>query len=242
METQNSNTFQKNHQKLYTLRNKIQPTPLFHISIPLLYTIHNHSIYNIHMPIRIRITHLTLIIQPIRPKVTPPTRNRSICPIKRLQQRQRRRPIIRITMLRKRRRRAHTKRVRNLMQRRPFCHVRPVAAKADIAVAAAVGGGHACVVFDGDGFGGFGTLGVVSRDGGVHGGGYLGVGVVFVVGGAGGFCDGVGELGRGEAGGCCREEEGGKVHVCLRWLGCKVFWQQVEARSGQIKKKCLFKI
>lgn len=116
------------------------------------------------------------------------------------------------------------------MQRGAFCHVRPIAAKADVAITAAVGSGYARVVFDGDRFGGFGTLGFVPRDGGVHGGGDLGVGVVFIVGGAGGFCDGVGELGRGEAGGCCREEEGGEVHVC------KLFWQQVEARGVQVEK------
>lgn len=135
------------------------------------------------MPIRIRIVHLVLKVQPVRPKVTATTTKLCITPIKRLQQRRRCRPVIGIAIIRKRRRRAHAQCVRNLVERCPLRHVRAIRAKADIAVATAVGGRDARVVFDCEGLGGLGAQGLVPCDGGVHGGGYLGVGICLVGGG-----------------------------------------------------------
>lgn len=165
------------------------------------------------MPIGIRITHLILVIQPIRPKVVPTTGNLGITPIKRLQQRRRRRPVVRSATVFPRGRRAHAKGMRNLMQRRPFRHVGPVRPKADVAVAAAVRGRHARVVLDRDGFGRLGALGLVPCNGGVHGRGYLCVGIGLVIGGTGGFLEGVCELCGGQARGSESEEDPGKVHV-----------------------------
>lgn len=132
------------------------------------------------MPICIRITHLTLKIQPIRPKMAPSTTNRRTRPIKRLKQRRGRRPIIRVTPFRETGRRADTQRMRDLVQGRPLGHVRAVGTEADIPARTPVRGRHAGVVLDRQGLCGVGLVGFVSGNGGVHCGLDLCVGVGLV--------------------------------------------------------------
>ena len=95
------------------------------------------------MPIRITLTPLSIIIQPIRPDMPAATINLCTGPIPRLQQPRRRRPVIRRAPRGKRLCLADAQRVRHLVQRRALVHVGPVGAEADVAVEVAVGRGHA---------------------------------------------------------------------------------------------------
>jgi len=156
------------------------------------------------MSIRIRLTPLGLVIQPIRPKVRTPTTNLRTRTIPAPQQRQRSLPIPRLALAIKRRRLPDAQRMANLVHRSALRHVAAVRAEAQVAVVRGLGGGDAGRVVDFYDFGGVGVLGVAEH-GFLHCGFDFGVGVFLVGGGGGGLLEGPGYCGRGGAGVCCEE-------------------------------------
>jgi hypothetical protein len=75
----------------------IYKTPI-HLPASPLHPIPNHSIDELHMPIRIRLTPLSVVIQPIRPNMAPPTVNHRTSAIPAPQQRQRGSPVPRCAL------------------------------------------------------------------------------------------------------------------------------------------------
>jgi hypothetical protein len=171
------------------------------------------------MPIRIRLTPLRLIIQPIRPNMTPPTINLRARPIPAPQQRQRSLPIARRTLPIKRRRLPNPKCVADLVHRRPLSHVCAVRPEAQVTVVGRFGGGDARCVGDANGFAEGGIL-CVAGDGVLHGEGDARVGVGLVGRGVGGPGQGPVE-GSGGAGGVgCYTDEEGDTHG--GWCGVRL--------------------
>jgi len=132
------------------------------------------------MPHRIRLTPLIVVVQPVRPDMSPSTVNLGIAPIPGLQQLRRTGPVIRAASRIKRPGLTDPQRVRDLMEGGPLVHVRPVGSEADVAVEVAVGCLDAGHVLRCDGLGGTGGEPVVARHGRRHGGFDFGVGIGLV--------------------------------------------------------------
>lgn len=184
-------------------------------------TVINHSIYDLHVAIGIRIAHLVLIVEAVRPEVAATAGDGGAVAVKGLQERQGGGPVAVGAVGVEAGGEADAEGVGDLVQGGALRHVGAVGAEADVAVGAAVGGGDARVVFDGYGLGGLGGQRRVARDGGVHGRRDLGVGVRLVRARARGLGNGVRELGRGEAAKGNAEEERGELHLGLV-EGCSV--------------------
>jgi hypothetical protein len=131
------------------------------------------------MPIRIRLTPLSVVVQTIRPKVTSTTANLCACAIPAPQQRQRSLPITCCALAVKRRRLPYAKRVADFMHRGTFIHVAAVRPEAQVAIVVGFGGGDARAIRDADGFAGRGVF-AIAGDSLLHSEGDARVGVCLV--------------------------------------------------------------
>lgn len=162
------------------------------------------------MSFRIRLTKLTIIIQPIWPNMATPTIQPRIRSIHTLQKPRRRRPIAPVTPIEKRRRLSDSQRMRDFVQGRAFVHVGAIRAEADVAVVVGFGRWDAWGVAYAEGFGDAGVVGCPAGEGGGYCIGYAGVGVGFVGRGSGVAVHegpGYGCGGEWEEGGCEGEDE-----------------------------------
>lgn len=213
------------------------------------------------MPVRIRVAHLALVVEPIRPEVAAPAADGRRGPVKGAHQRQGGGPGLGGAVAVERVRLADAQRVRDLVERHPLRHVAAVLAEAYVAVDVAVGRRHGRVVLDRQGLGRLGRQGRVPRDGRVHGRGDLGVGVCLVRRGARGLPDGVRELCRREEAEGGAEEDVEQLHFrngpfmltrwALLWLVSSVaLWRDVGTSgssgvciwSGIMLSKCMCQV
>lgn len=177
---------------------------LIHLPASPLHPIPNHSIDKLHMPIRIRLTPFSIIIQPIRPNMAPPTVDHRTGAIPAPQQRQRRPPVPRRALGIESVSLANAQGVADFVHGGALVHVGSVGAEAEVAVKAknsirncttgkslrvcllGFSGGHARYIGDADVLSS-GAEAVVARDGEAHGGFDFGVGIALVGAGVGYF-------------------------------------------------------
>lgn len=170
------------------------------LPLSTLHPILNHSIDKLHMPIRIRLGPLIIIVQSIRPDVSTSAVDLRIRPIPCPQQSRSTGPVVRRTPRVEAIGLTNTQRVRDLVHGGPLVHVRPVGSEAQVAVVVCLGGGDARGVGDTYRLGYRGVFGVAGG-GEAHGVLDLGVGVALVGSRVGGFRKGPVDGGVGGGGG-----------------------------------------